>query len=195
MVVPAFNEVIQPPNILIAKLETGLVYGLIIISSLFCAFVVNPGVFKFVHGQCKVIDVVAHRSWPYGDVISEIIFALFASVLCAGCTVQFYKCAKADGASDNVCCYLSGVYFWCRLVFFLAACTTTHDHALVFLIALASFLGATGRLLSREFISEPSQPCLWTLYFGSEIVAAFLLMVVRLLFDGGAPSVCSVTGC
>ena len=80
--------------------------------------------------------------------IVQICLFLFAGIAIFGGTLQMYL-GEPDTTPrlDNIHRFLAGVYLACGFICFWTAITIKQQNTLVFLIALAGLLGATGRLV------------------------------------------------
>jgi len=114
--------------------------------------------------------------------IAQICLFLFAAIAIFGGTLQMYL-GEPDTTQrlDNIHRFLAGVYLACGFICFWAALTIRKQNALVFLIALAGLLGATGRMISMAKVGIPEPNGLWIGYTLVEIIIPLIIVVSQLI--------------
>jgi hypothetical protein len=80
---------------------------------------------------------------------------------------------------DNIHRFLAGIYGGCGIICLWTAITIQTQKTLVYLIALAVFLGACGRLWSIAVVGLPDPKPLWISYLLAEIILPILLVFVQ----------------
>jgi hypothetical protein len=78
---------------------------------------------------------------------------------------------------DNIHRFLAGIYLACGIISFWTAITIRHQSTLVYLIAMGTLLGATGRLISMQIVGLPEPSSLWLTYLSSEIVLPVMIVI------------------
>jgi uncharacterized protein DUF4345 len=71
---------------------------------------------------------------------------------------------------DNVHRFLAGIYLGCGIIAAWAAVTIRQQGTLIYLIALAVFIAAIGRLISMAKVGVPDPSALWWGYAASELI-------------------------
>ena len=82
---------------------------------------------------------------------------------------------------DNIHRFLAGVYLACGFICFWAAWTVQQQNMLVFLIALAGILGATGRLISMSKVGLPEPSTPWIIYVLVELVVPAIIIISQMV--------------
>ena len=82
---------------------------------------------------------------------------------------------------DNIHRFLAGVYLACGLICFWTAVTVRQQNTLVFLIALAGLLGATGRLVSMSKVGLPEPNTPWIIYVLVEIIIPVIIIISQMI--------------
>ena len=114
--------------------------------------------------------------------IVQICLFLFAAIAIFGGTLQMYL-GEPDTTPrlDNIHRFLAGVYLACVLICFWAAATLQQQNTLVFLIAIAGLLGATGRLISMSKVGVPEPNTPWIIYLLSETFIPVIIIVSQVI--------------
>jgi len=114
--------------------------------------------------------------------IAQICLYLFAGIAIFGGILQMYL-GEPDTTPrlDNIHRFLAGVYLACGFICFWTARTVRKQNTLVFLIAFASLLGATGRLISisKVGLPEPSTP--WIIYVVVELAVPAIIIISQVI--------------
>ena len=80
---------------------------------------------------------------------------------------------------DNVHRFLAGIYLGCGFIAAWAAITVRQQRTLIYLIALAVFIAAIGRLISMAKVGLPEPHWLWLAYVGSEIILPLIIVIAH----------------
>ena len=114
--------------------------------------------------------------------IAQIFLYLFAAIAIFGGILQMYL-GEPDTTPrlDNIHRFLAGVYLACGFICFWTAWTVRQQNTLVFLIALASLLGATGRLFSMATVGIPEPNGIWIGYVMVEIIVPVIILGSQLI--------------
>jgi len=114
--------------------------------------------------------------------IVQICLFLFAGIAIFGGTLQMYL-GEPDTTPrlDNIHRFLAGVYLACGFICFWTAITIKQQNTLVFLIALAGLLGATGRLVSMSKVGLPEPSTPWIVYLLAEIIIPVIIIISQLI--------------
>ena len=99
---------------------------------------------------------------PTSQRVVQLCLFLVAAIGLFGGTLQMYL-GQPDTSPrlDNVHRFMAGIYFGSALIALWAGATVRRQGTLVFLIALAVFLGAVGRLVSMSQVGLPDPPAVW----------------------------------
>ncbi|MBX9591740.1 MAG: DUF4345 domain-containing protein [Hyphomonadaceae bacterium] len=90
---------------------------------------------------------------------------------------------------DNVHRFMAGIYFGSGLIALWAGLTVRRQGALVFLIALAVFLGGLGRLVSMSQVGLPEPAAVWLGYLVPELLVPCIIIIAHLVAGRRAASV------
>jgi len=114
--------------------------------------------------------------------IVQICLFLFAAIAIFGGTLQMYL-GEPDTTPrlDNIHRFLAGVYLACGLICFWAGVTVTQQNTLIYLIAFAGLLGATGRLVSMSKVGLPQPSTPWIIYLAAELVVPVIMIVCQVV--------------
>ena len=77
---------------------------------------------------------------------------------------------------DNVHRFLAGIYLGCGFIAAWAAVTIREQRTLIYLIALAVFIAAIGRLISMAKVGLPEPHALWLAYVASELIIPCIMV-------------------
>ena len=80
---------------------------------------------------------------------------------------------------DNIHRFMAGVYFSSGLIAGWAAITIQKQNTLIFLLALAVFMGGTGRLISISVVGLPEPQALWLRYLIPELTLPLIMAVAQ----------------
>ena len=113
--------------------------------------------------------------------IVQICLFLFAAIAIFGGSLQMFL-GQPDTTQrlDNIHRFLAGVYLACGLICFWAAITVTQQNTLVYLIAVAGLLGATGRLISMSKVGIPQPSTPWIIYLLAELIIPVIMIVCQM---------------
>jgi ABC-type Fe3+-siderophore transport system permease subunit len=108
---------------------------------------------------------------PASQRIVQICLSLMAAIALFGGALQM-SLGQPDTTPrlDNVHRFLAGIYLGCGFIAAWAAITVRRQGVLVYLIALAVFIAAIGRLISMAKVGLPEPHALWLAYVISELV-------------------------
>src|SRR5882672_3810937 len=112
--------------------------------------------------------------------ITQVCLFLFAFIALFGGALQMLLGEPEVSARlDNIHRFMAGVYFGCGTICFWAALTIRTQGTLVFLVALAGFLGGTGRLLSMSQVGIPEPHALWLGYLVPELCVPIIIAIAH----------------
>lgn len=80
---------------------------------------------------------------------------------------------------DNVHRFMAGVYFSCGVIAAWAGVSIRKHDTLIYLIALAVFLGGTGRLVSMNIVGIPDPHALWLGYVAPELALPIVMVIAQ----------------
>jgi hypothetical protein len=110
--------------------------------------------------------------------ITQVCLVLIAAIAIFGGTLQMYLGEPGTTPRlDNIHRFLAGIYLACGIISFWTAITIRHQSTLVYLIAMGTLLGATGRLISMQIVGLPEPSSLWLTYLSSEIVLPVMIVI------------------
>jgi len=80
---------------------------------------------------------------------------------------------------DNLHRFLAGIYLGCGIIAAWAAITIRQQGTLIYLIALAVFIAASGRLISMAKVGLPEPHVLWLAYVASELILPAIIVAAH----------------
>lgn len=121
---------------------------------------------------------------PASQRIVQVCLFLLGAIALFGGSLQMYL-GEPDTTPrlDNIHRFMAGVYFSTGLIAFWAARTIRQQSTLVYLLALAVFLGGTGRLISMSVVGLPEPAGLWLGYLIPELGVPILMISCQYLTD------------
>jgi hypothetical protein len=78
---------------------------------------------------------------------------------------------------DNIHRFMAGVYFSCGVIGLWAGITIRQQSTLVYLLALAVFLGGVGRLVSMSIVGIPEPHATWLRYVIPELIIPVIMVI------------------
>jgi hypothetical protein len=113
--------------------------------------------------------------------IVQICLFLFTAIGLFGGTMQMFL-GEPDTTPrlDNIHRFMAGIYLTTGIISCWAAITIRKQNTLVFLLALGSLLGATGRLVSMSIVGLPTPNTLWLTYVSAELGLPAILIAAQL---------------
>src|SRR4051812_33187874 len=114
---------------------------------------------------------------PISERIVQICLFIMAAIALFGGVLQM-SLGQPDTAPrlDNVHRFLAGIYLGCGFIALWAGVTIRQQGTLIYLIALAVFIAAVGRLVSMAKVGLPEPHALWFAYVASELVIPVILV-------------------
>jgi len=114
--------------------------------------------------------------------VVQICLFLIAAIAIMGGAVQMYL-GQPDTTSrlDNIHRFMAGVYFTAGVTGLWAGITIRQQNTLVFLLALAAFLGGVGRLVSMSQVGLPEPTGLWIGYLVPELSLPCIMVVCQII--------------
>ena len=102
---------------------------------------------------------------PTSQRVVQLCLFLVAAIGLFGGTLQMYL-GQPDTSPrlDNVHRFMAGIYFGSALIALWAGITIRQQGTLIYLIAVAVFLGAVGRLVSMNVVGLPEPRAVWLGY-------------------------------
>lgn len=106
-----------------------------------------------------------------------VVLAIIA--LSGGASQMYLGEPETTPRLDNIHRFMAGVYFSCGLIAGWAAITIQKQNTLIFLLALAVFLGGTGRLISISVVGLPEPQALWLRYLIPELTLPLIMAMAQ----------------
>ena len=113
---------------------------------------------------------------PAQRIVQICLFILAAIALFGGVLQMSLGQPETAPRLDNVHRFLAGIYLGCGIIALWAAVTIRQQGTLIYLIALAVFIAAIGRLISMAKVGLPEPHALWLAYVGSELLIPVILV-------------------
>jgi hypothetical protein len=113
-------------------------------------------------------------------IVRSCLFLVAAIALFGGALQLYLGEPETTARLDNVHRFMAGVYFSCGIMAAWAAITIRKQNTLVFLMALAVFLGGTGRLVSMSVVGLPEPAGLWLGYLIPELALPVVMVIAQL---------------
>lgn len=110
----------------------------------------------------------------------QVCLYLVAAIAIIGGTLQMVL-GQPDTTPrlDNVHRFMAGVYLASGFIAWWTAMTIRRQDTLVYLVALAAFLGGTGRLVSITQVGLPEPAVLWLGYLVPELVIPVVMVIAH----------------
>ncbi len=110
----------------------------------------------------------------------RVCLFLIAAIAITGGTVQLSLGEpETTPRLDNVHRFMAGVYLSCGFLALWTAITIRQHDTLVFLLALAVFMGGTGRLISMSIVGIPEPHGLWLGYLVPELSLPVIIVIAQ----------------
>src|SRR6185295_1318011 len=108
---------------------------------------------------------------PANQRTVQVCLFIMAAIALAGGVLQM-SLGQPDTTPrlDNVHRFLAGIYLGCGIIALWAGITIREQRTLIYLIALAVFIAAIGRLISMAKVGLPEPHALWVAYVLSELI-------------------------
>lgn len=119
---------------------------------------------------------------PASQRVVQICLFLLAAIGLFGGALQMYLGQPETAPRlDNVHRFMAGIYFGCGLIALWAGVTVRTQGTLIFLIALAVFLGGTGRLVSMSQVGLPEPSAVWLGYLVPELLLPWVIAIAHMI--------------
>src|SRR5262245_46084544 len=120
------------------------------------------------------------QPWLLSQRIVQICLFLFTGICLFGGTLQMIM-GEPDTTQrlDNIHRFLAGIYLGSGFFCALCAWTVREQGPLVYLIALAAFLGGMGRVVSMNVVGTPEPAGLWYGYLAAETVVPVIIVLAH----------------
>ena len=114
---------------------------------------------------------------PASQRVVQVCLFLVAAIALFGGTLQVtLGQPETTPRLDNLHRFLGAVYLSVGVIAAWAAWTVREQRTLVYLIALGSFMGGVGRLISMSKVGLPEPHALWLAYVVAELVIPLLIV-------------------
>jgi len=122
-------------------------------------------------------------------VVQVCLFLLAAIGMFGGALQMFLGQPETTPRLDNVHRFMAGIYFGSGLIALWAGITVRRQGTLVFLVALAVFLGGLGRLVSMSQVGLPDPAVVWLGYLIPELLVLWIIVIAHLVAGRRAAAV------
>jgi Domain of unknown function (DUF4345) len=116
-------------------------------------------------------------------IVRTCLYLLGMIALLGGAMQMYLGEPETTARLDNVHRFMAGVYFSCGLIAMYAARTIRTQSTLIYLLALAAFLGGTGRLISMSIVGIPEPHALWLGYLTPELLLPIVMAIAQRTTD------------
>ena len=113
-------------------------------------------------------------------VVRVCLFLLAAIAITGGALQMYLGEPETTARLDNVHRFMAGVYFSCGLIAGWAAVTIRNQNTLIYLLAMAVFIGGIGRLISITLVGLPEPHAMWIGYLVPEMTLPIIMVVAQL---------------
>lgn len=123
---------------------------------------------------------------PTSQRVVQLCLFLVAAIGLFGGTLQMYL-GQPDTTPrlDNVHRFMAGIYFGSALIALWAGITIRQQGTLIYLIAVAVFLGALGRLVSMNVVGLPEPRAVWLGYLAPELIVPWVIAIAHIISRRG----------
>ncbi len=110
--------------------------------------------------------------------VVQVCLFLVAFIAMTGGALQLYLGEpETTPRLDNIHRFMAGVYFSCGVIGLWAGITIRQQGTLIYLLALAVFLGGVGRLVSMSIVGIPDPPAMWLGYLIPELLLPVIMVI------------------
>lgn len=113
-------------------------------------------------------------------IVRTCLFLAAAIALFGGAVQMYLGEPETTARLDNVHRFMAGIYFSCGMIVLWTAITIRKQNTLVFLLAIAIFLGGTGRLVSMSIVGLPEPRGLWLGYLIPELLLPVIIVLAQM---------------
>ncbi len=117
---------------------------------------------------------------PASMRVVQVCLFLFTAIALFGGTLQMYLGQpETTPRLDNIHRFLGGIYLGCGFIVLWAAVTIRTQGTLIYLIALAGFLGGVGRLVSMSQVGLPEPRAVFLGYLIPELAVPCIIAIAH----------------
>ncbi len=113
-------------------------------------------------------------------IVRGCLYLLAAIAITGGALQMYLGEPETTPRLDNVHRFMAGVYFSCGLIAGWAAVTIRSQSTLIYLLAMAVFLGGIGRLISISLVGLPEPHAMWLGYLIPELTLPIIMVIAQL---------------
>ncbi len=113
-------------------------------------------------------------------LVRVCLFLLAAIAITGGALQMYLGEPETTPRLDNVHRFMAGVYFSSGLIACWAAVTIRNQSTLIYLLAMAVFIGGIGRLISITLVGLPEPHAMWIGYLVPEMTLPIIMVVAQL---------------
>jgi hypothetical protein len=117
---------------------------------------------------------------PASTRVVQVCLFIIAAIGLFGGTLQM-TLGQPDTSPrlDNVHRFMAGIYLGSAVIALWAGLTVRRQGTLVYLIALAVFFGAVGRLVSMSQVGLPEPHAVWLGYLLPELILPWIILIAH----------------
>ncbi len=112
-------------------------------------------------------------------VVQICLFLVAAMAISGGALQMFLGEPETTARLDNVHRFMAGVYFTCGVIGLWAGISIRQQKTLVYLLAMAIFLGGVGRLVSISVVGIPEPQTVWLGYLIPELLIPIIIVIAH----------------
>jgi hypothetical protein len=116
---------------------------------------------------------------PTQRIVQVCLFLIAAIAIFGGAVQMFLGEPETSPRLDNIHRFMAGIYFSAGVIGLWAAITIRKQNTLVFLLALAAFLGGVGRLVSISQVGLPEPAGVWIGYMTPELLLPVVMVIAQ----------------
>lgn len=117
------------------------------------------------------------RLLPSQRVVQVCLFVVAFIAMSGGALQLYLGEPETTPRLDNIHRFMAGVYFSCGVIGLWAGITIRQQGTLIYLLALAVFLGGVGRLVSMSIVGIPDPPAMWLGYLIPELLLPVIMVI------------------
>jgi len=120
---------------------------------------------------------ITPRLLPSQRVVQVCLFVVAFIAMTGGALQLYLGEPETTPRLDNIHRFMAGFYFSCGVIGLWAGITIRQQGTLIYLLALAVFLGGVGRLVSMSIVGIPEPHATWLRYVIPELLIPVIIVI------------------